>query len=76
MATLESLSKKFKDIIMPDMLRTFNYILTTQDRVMDKLNDFYIVLIPKKEGATKVKDYRLIKSIEFNVNIFFKTLSQ
>jgi hypothetical protein len=45
--------KKFKDIIMPDMLRTFNYILTTQDRAMDKLNDFYIVLIPKKEGATK-----------------------
>jgi hypothetical protein len=42
--------KKFKDIVMPDMLCTFNCILTIPDQAMDKLNDSYIILIPKKRS--------------------------
>jgi hypothetical protein len=52
--------KRFKDILMPDMLHTFNHVLTTPGQTLDQLNDSYIILIPKKEGAVEVQDYRPI----------------
>jgi hypothetical protein len=55
--------KRFKDILMPDMLHTFNHVLTTPDQTLDQLNDSYIILIPKKEGAVEVQDYKPISSL-------------
>jgi hypothetical protein len=66
--------KKFKDIIMPDMLCTFNCILTTPDQAMDKLNDSYIVLIPKK-GATEIKYCRPIRLLNSIHKYFSKLLA-
>jgi Reverse transcriptase (RNA-dependent DNA polymerase) len=67
--------KKFKDTIIPDMLYTFNCILTTPDQAMNKLNYSYIVLIPKKEGVTKVKDYRPISLLNSMQKCFSKLLA-
>jgi hypothetical protein len=43
--------KKFMDIMVPDILRSFNKVLQSQEHTLDPINDSYIVLISKKQGG-------------------------
>jgi hypothetical protein len=60
---------------MSDMLQTFNNVLTSPDQDMDPLNDSYIVLIPKKEGAIEIQDFRSISLLNSMQKCFSKLLA-
>jgi hypothetical protein len=47
--------KKFKDILIPKILSTFNTVLQSPNQTMEPLNDSYIVLIPKRKIQLKCK---------------------
>jgi hypothetical protein len=40
--------KKIMDIMVSDILRSFNKVLQSQEHTLDPINDSYIILIPKK----------------------------
>jgi Reverse transcriptase (RNA-dependent DNA polymerase) len=66
--------KKFRDILMPDMLNAFNAILVDPEQTLKGMNDSYIVLVPKK-GALEIKDFRPISLIHSMQKCFSKLLA-
>jgi Reverse transcriptase (RNA-dependent DNA polymerase) len=67
--------KKFMDIMVPDMLRSFNKVLQSQEHTLEPINDSYIVLIPKKQGAVEVTHFRPISLINSMQKCFSKVLA-
>jgi Reverse transcriptase (RNA-dependent DNA polymerase) len=62
-------------MLLPDILLTFNHVLSTPGQTLKPLNDSYIVLIPKKNGATEVGDFRPISLINSMQKCFSKILT-
>jgi hypothetical protein len=55
--------KAFQQLIMPDLLATYNSVITQPDQTLEPLNGSYIVMIPKKKNVIDPRDYRPISVI-------------
>lgn len=66
--------KAFIEIIIPDLHTVFKQVME-QGTSLQPLNSSFIVLMPKKENATKPHDYRPISLIHAVQRIFSKILA-
>jgi Reverse transcriptase (RNA-dependent DNA polymerase) len=67
--------KAFRQLIVPDLLATYNSVLTQPNQTLEPLNRSYIVMIPKKKNATDLGDYRPISVINAIQRILSKILA-
>jgi hypothetical protein len=79
MATRKIIFKKIQNLATSwhesDILQTFNQVMNSQRQSLDPMSDSHIVLIPKKMGATEVKDFRPISLINLIQKCFSKLLA-
>jgi hypothetical protein len=62
-------------VIKGDVMQAITQITTADSRNFQSLNNAYITLLPKKEGATHIWDFRPISLIHSIAKIFSKSLS-
>ncbi|XP_078150208.1 uncharacterized protein LOC144545516 [Carex rostrata] len=67
--------KAFQQKIIPDLLQVYNNIILDPQATLHPLNDSHIILVPKKQGATEVADFRLISLINSVQKILSKILA-
>jgi Reverse transcriptase (RNA-dependent DNA polymerase) len=67
--------KEFRLLILPDMLATYNAVITQPDQTLQPLNGSYIVMIPKKKNAIHPGDYRPISVVNVVQRIFSKIMA-
>jgi Reverse transcriptase (RNA-dependent DNA polymerase) len=67
--------KVFQQLIMPNLLATYNSVIQQPDQTLEPLNGSYIVMIAKKKNAIEPRDYRPISVINAVQRIFFKILA-
>ena len=62
-------------IIKSDVLRAVQHLYALQSRGMSKLNNAVVVLLPKMDGASEVKDFRPISLTHSFGKLFSKLLA-
>ncbi|KAM0849346.1 hypothetical protein ACQ4PT_053786 [Festuca glaucescens] len=67
--------QKAWSIIKDDVFRAFQHLYSLRAKGMRNLNDALIVLLPKKDGAIDVKDFRPISLIHSFGKLFSKMLA-
>lgn len=67
--------KKFATIMVSDLVQAYNHMLQMDTPTMWPMDDSYIALVPKKEGALKTTDYRPLSLINSVQKIFSKVMA-
>lgn len=67
--------KAFQHQLIPDLLKVYNNIILDPRATLFPLNDSHIILVPKKQGAIEVSDFRPISLINSVQKIFSKIMA-
>jgi hypothetical protein len=67
--------KKCWDIIKLDLLEAISYLYNENSQGLSNLNKAHIVLLPKKQDPTSIKDYRPISLLHSFGKIWSKVLA-
>jgi Reverse transcriptase (RNA-dependent DNA polymerase) len=67
--------KKFKNLLMPDLLQVINSVAEMPQQTLELLNSSHIALVPKKKEASKPSDFRPISLVSSVQKVFSKLLA-